>query len=60
MDQTLHTAINWLDREDIVAILEDHGFACYDNEATQELREALREGVEDGTIDVSAIHESGI
>lgn len=50
LSQEVHTAINWLDREEIVEILERYGFACYDSESTDELREALRANVLDGTI----------
>jgi hypothetical protein len=41
---------NWLNREEIVVILENYGFMCYDNETEDELREALISNVEDGTI----------
>lgn len=45
------TAINWLERQRIVDILEvNGGIACYDSESTDELREALRVNIEDGTI----------
>ena len=50
MDQDTHTKINWMDREEIVAILEQHGFACYGMESEVGLRESLRENVMDGTI----------
>lgn len=50
MDQKIHTAINWLSREEVVQILEAYGFACYDSESTDEPRDALRANVEDGTI----------
>lgn len=39
-----------MEREDIVDILERHGFAVYDSESTQELREALLVNVDDDTI----------
>lgn len=55
MDQETHKAVNWLDREQIVKILEDYGFACYDSESTDELREALRANIADGTIDPSVL-----
>ncbi|WP_305906292.1 hypothetical protein Q9L42_020825 (plasmid) [Methylomarinum sp. Ch1-1] len=58
MEQEQHTAINWLDRDDIVDILESHGFACYDKESTDELREALRANIEDGTIDAACLENS--
>jgi hypothetical protein len=55
MDQEIHKAINWLDREQIVKILENYGFACYDSESTDDLREALRANIADGTIELSVL-----
>ena len=43
MKQSEHTAINWMNRDQIVAELESEGFACYDSESTDDLREALRD-----------------
>lgn len=48
-------AINWLDREKVVKILENYGFACYDSESDDDLRNALRENIADGTIDPSVL-----
>ena len=50
MEQAIHTTINWLDRSDIEKILESFGFACYDSETTDQMREALRVNLMDGTI----------
>lgn len=50
MDNEIHKQINWLDRERIVQILENYGIACYNDESTDELREALRINIMDGTI----------
>lgn len=50
MKQEYHTRINWLDRTQIVEALEGVGIACFDSETTEDLREALRENVLDGTI----------
>jgi len=50
MKQEMHTAINWLDRNEIVAYLEGNGMACYDTESTDDLRETLKQCVEDGDI----------
>jgi len=47
--------INWLDRTQVIQILEDYGFACYDNESTDELRNALRTNIDDGTIPRSVL-----
>lgn len=58
IDQSYHTAINWMERETIVQHLEGVGIACHDNESTDELREALRENVMDGTIPLSSIDTS--
>jgi len=55
MDQSTHTAINWLDRQQIIKILEEYGFACYDSESTDELREALRSNIADNTISISVL-----
>ena len=48
-------AINWLDRGAVVHILENYGFACYDSESDDQLRDALRENIADGTIPASAL-----
>ncbi len=50
MKQEIHTQINWLDREQIVQLLEGNGMACYDSESTDNLRETLRQCVQDGDI----------
>ena len=47
---TLASRLNWLDRAEIQEILERWGFAVYDSESTDDLREALQENIEDGTI----------
>jgi len=47
--------LNNLSREEIVSALEGYGFACYESESTSELRSALRENIEDGTIEPSSI-----
>ena len=47
MEQSIHTAINWLSRAQISDILENYtGTACYDDEPTDDLRECLREQAE--------------
>lgn len=55
MTQEEHTAINWLGRDKIVALLEGNGMACYDSESTDDLREALKECIKDGDISMEAI-----
>lgn len=55
ISQNINKAINWLDREKVVKILEEYGFACYDSESTDDLKIALRENIIDGTIDSSVL-----
>jgi len=55
MSQSTLTAINWMDRDEIVTLLEGYGFAVYDDESTATLRAALISNVEDGSIDELAI-----
>jgi len=52
-----HKAINWMDRSRIVSILEDYGFACYDRETDDDLRNALRENIADATISASVLND---
>jgi len=55
MDQKIHTAINWLDRDQILGILESIGIQCYDSESDDYLRDVIRENIEDGTLRTSGI-----
>lgn len=50
--------INWMEREEIVQVLENYGFCCYDSETTESLRNALFENVEDGTIPKWELNQS--
>lgn len=50
MKQAVHTAINWLSRNQIQELLEGAGFAVYDYTSTDDLRDTLRECVESGDI----------
>ncbi len=50
MEQAVHTAVNWLSREQVVQLLEGNGMACYDTEQTDDLRAALIECISDGDI----------
>lgn len=50
MDQSIHTAINWLDRSKVQELLEGNGMAVYDSESTDDLRDTLRECVASGDI----------
>lgn len=55
-NRDLWKAVNWLDRSKVVEILESYSFQCYDNESTDELRQALVSNIEDGTIDPSVLN----
>ena len=55
MTHETHTAVNWLSRNQIVSILEAEGFGCYDTESTDDLKEILKEGIEDSSIPMSVI-----
>ncbi len=47
MRQAIHTAINWLSRQQVQEILETVcGTAVYDDEPTDDLRDCLREMAE--------------
>ena len=50
MEQKVHTAINWLSRDQVVSLLEGNGMACYDTESIDDLKESLRACIEDGDI----------
>lgn len=49
--------LNWLDRNEIVELLEGACIQCYDHESTETLKEALRVNIADGTISKSMIPE---
>jgi hypothetical protein len=59
LDHETLVAINWLDRSQLQALLESAGFAVYDSEPTDDLREAVRVAVEDGDLRIQAIEEAG-
>lgn len=50
-------ACAWLDRGQIIQILEDHSFQCYDSEPTADLIEALILAIDDGDIDESVLED---
>jgi hypothetical protein len=47
-----HTQINWMDRSEIIALLEGACIQCYDHESTETLKADLIENVLDGTIEL--------
>ena len=50
-----HKSLNWMSRGDIVGILENFGFQCYDHESDDDLKTALRTNIEDRTIPESVL-----
>jgi hypothetical protein len=44
-----------LDLRQVTDILEAYGFGCHDNESLEELHEAIRVNIEDGTIPQAAL-----
>lgn len=47
-----HKQINWMDRSEIVGLLESVGIQCYDSESTADLKSELINNVLDGTIEL--------
>lgn len=58
--RNLWKKVNWMDRDDIVRILEDNGFACHDHETDDNLREALVTNIQDNTIDDSVLDDVAV
>lgn len=58
MQQKYHTALNWMSYESLKTLLERHGFAVNSDESEDDLREAVRANVLDGTIPTSEIDTS--
>lgn len=57
MFKDLRTQINWLERNRIKEILESHGgFAVYDNEDMEDLKDILQSAIEDGDISEDTLH----
>ena len=50
MDQNIHTAINWLDYDQLTRILICNGLAIGYRDGEHDLRDAVRESVENGKI----------
>ena len=50
MNSLTLSAINWMHRTDIQELLEKHGYAVYENETTEDLREVLIEEINNGEI----------
>lgn len=60
MSETLRIArirLNWMDRADIVEVLEKVGILAYDNEDVETLKEAVLDSVETGDISLDDLPE---
>lgn len=58
ISQEVHTALNWMDREQIVDLLKGISIQCYDHESDQVLREAIIQNIDDGTLEESVVLDS--
>ena len=54
---SLKTKLNWIERNDLQTILERHGFAVYDSEDVDDLRDAVESNINDGTIPENELDE---
>ena len=51
MQQATQQHLNQLTRDEIVAVLQNHGgYQCYDDEGTEYLRDVLRKDLETGVL----------
>lgn len=55
MKQDIHTKINWLEYNQLKYILEYFGFGVDASESEEDLREALRVNIADGTINLCVL-----
>jgi hypothetical protein len=57
MQQASQKHLNELTRDEIVAILQNHGgYQCYDEEGTEYLRDVLRGDIDNGVLPESILH----
>ncbi len=57
MPETAERVINWMTRYQIQEVLENHGFAVYDDESTDALKYALFLEYEEGGIDPAELDQ---
>ncbi|WP_041930367.1 hypothetical protein [Methylibium petroleiphilum] len=60
MEQAIHTALNWMGYSELKTLLEEFGFAVRPSESEDDLREAVRANLVDGTIPTSKIDTSRV
>lgn len=60
MEQVIHKAINWMGYSELKALLEEFGFAVSSSESEDDLREAVRANLLDGTIPALRIDTSRV
>jgi len=51
--------LNWMDRQDIVELLENDSIQCYDSDLLDDLKEAVMQNLDDGTFTLDMLPESG-
>ena len=56
--QSIVNKINWINRNDIIAYVENAGYALYNNESEDELKAILLEAVQNGEVELNDINES--
>lgn len=57
LSQEIHKKINWLDRIALENILTSISIECYGYESDDDLRDAIRENISDGTLDPSVLDD---
>lgn len=57
MRQDTHTRLNWMNYEQLKAILERYGFHISPDESEDDLKAAIIANIEDGTIPEDEIEE---
>lgn len=50
--------LNWMDRADIEKLLESIGIASYDDETTDELKDAVVQNINDGNLDIDDLPQT--
>lgn len=58
MDQIYHSSLNWMGYQALKELLERYGFGVSPSESEDDLREAVRANLMDGTIPKSEIDTS--
>jgi len=54
-NREIWTALNWMDRADLEAILASVSIACYESESDSDLKRAIVDNIDDGTIEEDVV-----